>query len=66
MTDGDWLFGLGCASAAYAVNISAAAARLNLRPDGHVRAALADPDIGTGAYTVLALTIADHLGVRTT
>jgi xanthine dehydrogenase YagR molybdenum-binding subunit len=63
MTDGDWLVGYGVASAAYPSNIAATAARVTLRPDGHVLVEIAAHDIGTGAFTVLAITAADRLGV---
>ncbi|MBE7201337.1 MAG: xanthine dehydrogenase family protein molybdopterin-binding subunit, partial [Parafilimonas terrae] len=61
--DGDWLIGLGCASAVYESNIAAAAARVSLRPNGHARVAIAGHDIGTGAYTVVAMVAADRLGL---
>ena len=64
MRDGDWLVGWGCASAAYPSNIAASAARVTLRPDGHARVQLAGHDIGTGAYTVVAIVAADVLGVE--
>lgn len=64
MTDGDWLVGLGCASAAYPTNIAATAARVTLRPDGHARVQIAGHDIGTGAYTVVAIVAADRLGLK--
>ena len=64
MEDGDWLVGLGCAAAAYPTNIAATAARVTLRPDGHARVQIAAHDIGTGAYTVIAITAADRLGQR--
>ncbi|KAB0676216.1 xanthine dehydrogenase family protein molybdopterin-binding subunit [Aureimonas leprariae] len=62
--DGDWRVGLGCASAAYPSNIAATAARVHLRADGHARVEIAGHDIGTGAYTVAAMTVADRLGVE--
>ncbi len=63
MRDGDWLVGYGCASASYPANIAGATARVTLRPDGHVRVRLAGCDIGTGAYTVVAIVASDRLGV---
>jgi xanthine dehydrogenase YagR molybdenum-binding subunit len=63
MQDGDWQVGWGCASACYPSNISAATARVTLRPDGHCRVQLAGHDIGTGAYTVVAIVAADRLGL---
>jgi xanthine dehydrogenase YagR molybdenum-binding subunit len=64
MRDGDWLVGWGCASAAYTSNIAAAATRVSLNADGHARVQMSAQDIGTGAYTVLAVTAADRLGVK--
>ncbi|MEZ0168549.1 xanthine dehydrogenase family protein molybdopterin-binding subunit [Microvirga sp. TS319] len=63
MQDGDWLVGWGCASAAYPANIAATAARVTLRPSGHARVQIAGHDIGTGAYTVVAIMAADRLGL---
>jgi xanthine dehydrogenase YagR molybdenum-binding subunit len=63
MSDGDWLIGWGCASAAYPTNIAATAARVSLRPEGHARVQVSGHDIGTGAYTVVAITAADRLGL---
>ena len=63
MTDGDWLIGWGCATAAYPVNIMPAAVRLRLKPDGQVMVQMSAHDIGNGAYTVLAITASDRLGL---
>ena len=63
MQDGDWQVGYGCASASYASNISSAAARVTVRPNGHAQVRIAGHDIGTGAYTVVAITAADRLGL---
>ncbi len=63
MRDGDWRIGWGCAATAYPTVMSPATARISLAPDGSVRVATAAHDIGTGAYTAIALTTADLLGV---
>ncbi|WP_043833705.1 xanthine dehydrogenase family protein molybdopterin-binding subunit [Muricoccus aerilatus] len=63
MRDGDWLVGWGCASAAYPANIGPAAVRVTLTPEGRARVQIAAHDIGTGAYTVLAITAAERLGL---
>ena len=63
MRDGDWLVGMGCATAAYPANIGAAATRLILSEGPHARIQMAAEDIGTGAYTAIALTAADRLGL---
>jgi xanthine dehydrogenase YagR molybdenum-binding subunit len=64
MSDGDWLVGLGCAAAAYPSNIAASSARVTLGRGGKARVQLGAHDLGTGAYTVLAITVADGLGVK--
>lgn len=64
MREGDWLIGWGCATAAYAANIGPAAVRITLDPAGKARVQIAAHDIGTGAYTVIAITAADRLGLR--
>lgn len=63
MRDGEWLVGWGCATAAYPANIGPAAARVTLSPDGRARVQIAAHDIGTGAYTVVAITAAEKLGL---
>src|SRR5207244_10067291 len=63
MRDGDWLIGWGCASATYHASIGASTARVSLTPQGTVRVETAAHDIGTGAYTIIAMTAADRLGV---
>lgn len=61
--DSDWQTGMGCASAAYPANIAATAARVRLHADGHAHVDIAGHDIGTGAYTVVALIAAEALGI---
>jgi xanthine dehydrogenase YagR molybdenum-binding subunit len=63
MTDGDWLIGLGCASAAYPANIAATTARARMASSGRVTIEIAAHDIGTGAATVIAIVAGDRLGV---
>lgn len=63
MQDGDWLIGWGCATACYPTNVSPAEARVTLAPNGTARIQTAGHDIGTGAYTAIALTAADCLGL---
>lgn len=63
MRDGDWLVGWGCATACYPTQIMPAAARVGLSRDGSVRVQIAAHEIGNGAYTVLAQTAAERLGV---
>jgi len=61
--DGDWLVGYGCATACYPTNIGPAAARVSLTPDGKAVVGLAGHEIGTGAYTTVAITAARALGL---
>ena len=63
MRDGDWMIGTGMAAASYPSNISSAAARVTLRPEGHVRVRIAGHEIGNGAYTAIAVVAADRLGL---
>lgn len=63
MTDGDWQVGYGCATACYPSNIGPAAARVTLGQDGKVHVSLAAHEIGTGAYTTVALAASHALGV---
>ncbi|MBS0334056.1 MAG: xanthine dehydrogenase family protein molybdopterin-binding subunit [Proteobacteria bacterium] len=64
MTEGDWQVGYGCATSCYPSNIGPAAARLRLTPQGKARIELAAHEIGTGAYTTVAIAVADGLGLR--
>ena len=61
--DGDWLVGYGCATACYPTNIGPAAARVSLTPDGKANVGMAAHEIGTGAYTTVAITAARSLGI---
>jgi xanthine dehydrogenase YagR molybdenum-binding subunit len=63
MIEGDWQVGFGCASSCYPSNVGPAAARVALRADGKVSVAIAGHEIGTGAYTVVAIAAACSLGV---
>jgi xanthine dehydrogenase YagR molybdenum-binding subunit len=61
--EGDWLIGLGCATAMYPTHVGVAAARVRMLPNAHVRVQIAAHEIGNGAYTVLAQLAAERLGV---
>ena len=63
MRDGDWLVGWGCAATMYPTQMGPATARVTITPQGSVKVQSGAHDIGTGAYTVIALTAADRLGV---
>ena len=63
MREGGWLVGWGCATSCYPSNIGPAAARLSLDPSGRARMQLAGHEIGTGAYTTVAIFVAEGLGL---
>jgi xanthine dehydrogenase YagR molybdenum-binding subunit len=63
MRNGEWLVGWGCAMACYPAQISPAAARVRLTPDGAARVSIAAHEIGDGAYTVIAQAAAERLGL---
>ncbi|WP_375305391.1 xanthine dehydrogenase family protein molybdopterin-binding subunit [Bradyrhizobium sp. A11] len=63
MSDGDWLIGYGCAATCYPAQMGPAAARVRLQRDGRTRVEIAGHEIGTGAYTVIAQTAAERLGL---
>jgi xanthine dehydrogenase YagR molybdenum-binding subunit len=60
----DWLIGYGCATACYPTNWAPAAARIALTPEGRATASLAGHEIGTGAYTTVAIAVAQFLGLE--
>jgi xanthine dehydrogenase YagR molybdenum-binding subunit len=64
MRDGDWRIGWGCATATYPTNIGPAAVRLQVGPQGRATVQLAAHEIGTGAYTLVAITAARSLGLK--
>jgi xanthine dehydrogenase YagR molybdenum-binding subunit len=63
MREGEWLIGYGCAASCYPTNIGPGAARLAFTPDGQAVIGLAAHEIGTGAYTTVAITVARTLGI---
>ncbi|MBL8628777.1 MAG: xanthine dehydrogenase family protein molybdopterin-binding subunit [Rhodospirillaceae bacterium] len=63
MRDGDWLVGLGCASACYPANIGASSAGIEMNADGRVKVQIAFQEVGQGGSTVIAQTTAEKLGV---
>ncbi len=64
MSDGEWLVGFGCATACYPSNVGPAAARVSVTADGKMIVGIAGHEIGTGAYTVVAITAAQSLGLK--
>jgi xanthine dehydrogenase YagR molybdenum-binding subunit len=64
MRDGDWLVGFGCATACYPTNIGPAAVRISVTSNGKAIVGMAGHEIGTGAYTTVAIAAARALGLR--
>jgi xanthine dehydrogenase YagR molybdenum-binding subunit len=63
MRDGDWLIGMGCATAIYPANVAPCAVRITLTDDGHARVQTASHEIGTGVRTIAAQLAAEELGL---
>jgi xanthine dehydrogenase YagR molybdenum-binding subunit len=63
MSDGDWLIGYGCATTCYPTQMAPAAARISLQRGGRTKIEIAGHEIGNGAYTVIAQSAAERLGV---
>jgi xanthine dehydrogenase YagR molybdenum-binding subunit len=61
--DGQWLIGLGVASAFRNNPVQPSGTRVTLRPDGTLLVESAMTDIGTGSYTINAQTAAEMLGL---
>lgn len=61
--EGDWLVGLGCATAVYPTHVGACAARVRLLSNGETRVQVAAHEIGNGARTVIGQMAAERLGV---
>ncbi len=59
--DGDWLVGMGTASALYPAHRNKASAKIRLQADGTAQVSSATQDLGTGTWTVLAIVGADSL-----
>jgi xanthine dehydrogenase YagR molybdenum-binding subunit len=63
VVDGDWLVGTGMAAGVLPAEFAQAAASVEFRADGTARVAMANSDLGTGAWTVLTVLGADLLGI---
>ncbi|SEQ91965.1 xanthine dehydrogenase YagR molybdenum-binding subunit [Faunimonas pinastri] len=63
MRDGHELVGWGMATGVWEAKINKTAARASLTETGHLEVSSATSDIGTGTYTVMALTGADAFGL---
>ncbi len=61
--DGKWLVGMGMAAGIRLNLLMPSAARIRLDPDGRLTVETDMTDIGTGAYTILAQTAAEMMGV---
>ncbi|MBV9105656.1 MAG: xanthine dehydrogenase family protein molybdopterin-binding subunit [Verrucomicrobia bacterium] len=61
--EGDWLVGMGMASALYPAHRNRASAKVRFQADGTAQVSSATQDLGTGTWTVLAMVGADSLGL---
>ena len=62
--DGEWLVGMGCASATYPYyRMPGGAARITLTQDGHAHVEVGAHDMGMGTATVQAQIAAERLGL---
>jgi xanthine dehydrogenase YagR molybdenum-binding subunit len=64
MRDGEWMIGMGCATAVYPTNVAPCAARVQLSADGYARVQCGSHEIGTGIRTVAGQMAAERLGVE--
>jgi xanthine dehydrogenase YagR molybdenum-binding subunit len=61
--NGDWLAGMGMATAVYPAHRSRSSAKVRLQADGTAQVSLATEDLGTGMWTVVAIVGAQSLGL---
>jgi xanthine dehydrogenase YagR molybdenum-binding subunit len=61
--DGDWLIGHGMATSIYPAHRNRATAKVRLQADGTAVVSSATQDLGTGTWTVLAITGSEMLGL---
>ena len=62
--EGEWLIGMGCATATYPYNrMAGGALRMTLSKDGHAKVAVAAHEMGMGTATVQTQVIAERLGL---
>jgi xanthine dehydrogenase YagR molybdenum-binding subunit len=61
--EGDWLVGMGMATALYPAHRSRASAKVRFQADGMAVVSSATQDLGTGTWTVLAMVGAESLGL---
>ena len=63
--DGEWLVGMGCATATYPYyRMPGGAARITLTKDGHARVEVAAHEMGMGTATAHTQVVAERLGLR--
>ena len=63
LRDGDWLMGVGMATALYPAYRSKSSAKVGFLADGTAQVSAATHDLGTGIWTVLAIVGAESLGL---
>jgi xanthine dehydrogenase YagR molybdenum-binding subunit len=63
MRDGNWLVGMGMATATYPARQLPASARVTIKADGTAIVQVGTQDLGTGTYTVMTQVAADELGI---
>ncbi|KQU47326.1 xanthine dehydrogenase [Sphingomonas sp. Leaf339] len=61
--EGEWLVGMGVASATRANMLQQSSAKVEIHPDGSATVSSAMTDIGTGSYTILAQIASEILGI---
>ena len=61
--NGEWLVGMGMATAVYPAHRSRSSAKVRLQADGTAQVSLATEDLGTGMWTVVAIVGAQSLGL---
>lgn len=61
--EGEWLIGMGMASAARSNMIQKSQAKVAIHPDGTATVSSAMTDIGTGSYTIMAQIASEILGI---
>jgi xanthine dehydrogenase YagR molybdenum-binding subunit len=61
--EGEWLIGMGVASAVRGNMLQESSAKVEIHPDGSATVSSAMTDIGTGSYTILAQIASEILGI---
>ncbi len=61
--EGEWLIGMGMASATRNNQLMKSSAKIEVRPDGTATVSSAMTDIGTGSYTIMAQIASEVLGI---